>query len=241
MSRAQIIARPSGLSSGALTLILVVILVAAIPLCWAATEFYGVDKGVASNLQIAIFTLVYAGILVVPWLDLSNQEHLTRAQRLEKMCVVWMCLTAAPHVTGELSYVLFYDAIMAHPHSVWTYAWWAYIDGGDVRYATHDIYIVTFETGAALIGFTLVVLLLSYRKTHRFSTNQLLVLMAAMMCDFYPTYAYYATEMWRGFPSVHGGRVDLLIKFVASNIFWLFMPWVVFIWAGRELTNRSVR
>jgi hypothetical protein len=40
--------------------------------------------------------------------------------------------------------------------------------------------------------------------------------------------------MWKGFPSV-APRADLFIKFIGANIFWLFMPWVVFGWAGHRL------
>jgi hypothetical protein len=238
MSDAVISARPSsGLSFGTATAILLVVLILAIPACWAAGSLYGVDKGVASNAFWVIFSAVYAGILALPWLALKGQEHLSRAQRLEKMCVVWICLTVGPHLTWELPWVVFYDAIMAGKGQLWSYAWWAYMDGGDMRYVTRDVYLLAMETGASLIGITGAVILYRRRKTGRFSDNQLLVLMALMVADFYPTYMYYVTEIHQGLPNV-SGVTNLIVKFILANIFWLVMPWVVFIWAGRQLAGR---
>jgi hypothetical protein len=64
--------------------------------------------------------------------------------------------------------------------------------------------------------------------------------MAMMVGDFYPTYIYLATEIYRGFPNV-GGVADLLVKFLGANIYWVIMPWVVFVWAGRQLIARRAR
>jgi hypothetical protein len=238
MSEAQLSTRPTGLTFGTAVWILVLILLGAIPICWLAQYHYGVSAEIASNIQIGVFIPVYAGILLLPWLNLHGQEHLSRAQRLEKMCVAWCCLTVVPHVTGELSYILFYPEILAHKTSLLTYCWWTYFYGGDARYLKHDILIVVLETGAVAIGLTVGTLLLSYRKRHRFTDIQLVVLMGASACDGYSTLIYYLTEMLRGFPNETGGLVDLLIKFVGSNSFWLFMPWVVFIWAGKQLMRR---
>jgi hypothetical protein len=237
MSNAEMIARRSGLRFGAAVTLLVIVLAASVPGGWLAENRYGVDKVVASNTCWVIFIVVYAAILALPWLNLRGQEHLSRAQRLEKMCLAWLCLTIAPHLTVELPWVLFYHAIMAGKGQMWAYEWWSYADGGDMRYITRDVYLLAMETGASIIGITAGIILLRWRKTRRFSTAQLLVLMALMVSDFYPTYLYYATEIYRGFPSV-GSISDLLIKFIGANIFWLFMPWVVFIWAGRQLTGR---
>jgi hypothetical protein len=153
------------------------------------------------------------------------------------MCVAWIFLTVAPHLLVELPWVLFYDAIMGAKGELWAYNWWSYAEGGDTRYITRDVYLLGMEIGASIIGITGAIILWQRRKTRRFTDAQLLVLMVMMVADFYPTYLYYITEIVRGFPSV-GSFTDLLVKFIGANIYWLIMPWVVFIWAGRQLIGR---
>lgn len=237
MSDTAVTARPFGLDFRTAVALLITLLAVTVPACWAAQSWYGVDKVVASNTLWAVFSAVYLGILALPWLDLRGQEHLGRAQRVEKMCLAWICLTVAPHLLVELPWVLFYDTIMAAKGQLWAYAWWAYFDGGDMRYVTRDVYLLAMETGASIIGIVGAIILLRWRKTRRFTDNQLLVLMALMVADFYPTYMYYVTEIYRGFPSV-GSSADLLVKFLGANAFWLIMPLVVFLWAGRQLVSR---
>ena len=238
MSDAAITVRPSsGLSFGTAAALLVALLVLTVPACWAAGAIYGGDKEVASNTLWSMFCLVYAGILALPWLNLKGQENLSRAQRLEKMCVAWICLTVGPHLTWELPWVLAYPTIMAAKGELWSYAWWAYMDGGDLRYVTRDVYVLAMETGASVIGITGAIILFQRRKTKLLTDNQLLVLMALMVADFYPTYMYYVTEIHQGLPNV-SGMTNLMVKFIGANSFWLVMPWVVFLWAGRQLTSR---
>jgi len=52
--------------------------------------------------------------------------------------------------------------------------------------------------------------------------------------------AHGGTEIHQGLPNV-SGVTNLIVKFILANIFWLVMPWVVFVWAGRELIGRSPR
>jgi hypothetical protein len=224
---------------GAVATILVAMLLVASPAAWLAENRYGADPVVASNFIWVIFIFVYSSLLILPWLNLKGVRDWSKAQRLERMCIVWLCLIVGPHLLFELPWVAFYPAIMAGKGQLWAYAWWSYFDGGDVRYVTRDVALVSMETGASIIGIVAAILLILRRKAGRFSDTQLLILMALMVADFYPTYMYYATEIERGFPSVDG-VTNLLIKFLGSNVFWLVMPWVVFIWAGRQLMAHRV-
>jgi hypothetical protein len=123
---------------------------------------------------------------------------------------------------------------------MWAYGWWAYMDGGDMRYVTRDITLVVEEIGASTLGVIELVLLWRRFTIGRFSTAMLIVLMAVMVADFYPTYMYYTTEALQGFPSVTG-VANLLIKFILANADFLVMPWVVFIWAGLQLSKGPAR
>lgn len=133
--------------------------------------------------------------------------------------------------------MVFYHAIMAGKGQLWAYAWWAYMDGGDMRYVTRDVNLLAMESCASLIGMISAYLLDRRHVTGRFSNNQLLVLMALMAADFYPTVMYFYTEFYLGLPDVKG-IAGLITKFIIANVFWLVMPWVVFIWAGRQLIQR---
>jgi hypothetical protein len=112
------------------------------------------------------------------------------------------------------------------------------MDGGDMRYATRDVHVLTLEAGASVIGIVGAYILWSYHKTRRFTNNQLLVIMGFMVADFYATYVYFATEILSGMHNV-GGFADLIVKFILANTLWMIMPWVVFVWAGRQLASRK--
>lgn len=217
---------------------LAALLLVSIPVCWSAGTYYGVDKALASNSFWTVFDIVYFSILALPWLNLKGQTQLTDAQRLEKMCITWICLIMIPHLTWEMPWVIFYHAIMAGKGQLWAYAWWAYMDGGDMRYVSRDVSLVAMESGASLVGLISAFLLYRRYVTGRFSNNQLLVLMALMVADFYPTVMYFYTEFYMGLPDVKG-IAGLITKFIIANVFWLVMPWVVFIWAGRQLIQRQ--
>lgn len=223
------------LSFFAAALVLGAVMISSIVVAWSAAYRYGIDKTLASNFFWIVFIGVYCGALALPWLNLKGQEQLSRAQRKEKMCIVWLFLIMMPHLFWEMPWVLFYQTIMNGRDQLWAYAWWAYMDGGDMRYVTRDIYLVAMETGASLIGLTVAYLLLQHRKHGAFTKNQLLIIMVLMVADFYPTYMYYVTEIFTGLPNVHGS-LNFIIKFVGSNSFWLVMPLVVFLWAGKQLT-----
>jgi hypothetical protein len=238
MSEASAAARPGGLRYSILVIFMTVVLLASAPLCWTLQARYGLDKELASNLFFSVFSLAYAVILAGPWLKLKGQENIATAERLEKMCVAWLFLTMAPHLLWELPWVVAYDAIMAGEGQMWAYAWWAYMDGGDQRYVAREVNLLACEIGASTIGILLALTLLRWRKTRSFSNGQLMLLMALMVADFYPTYLYYATEIIEGFPNVRG-PLNLFVKFVLANSYWLVMPWVVFLWAGGLLMRRA--
>jgi hypothetical protein len=232
--------RPTlNLSFRAVVTLLVIIVYLTVPACWAAKTYYGVDKTVTSNVYIGISATVYLIVLLLPWLNLKGQEHLSTAQRLEKMCIAWLYLLAAAHVFYELPWLIWHGHILGPDGQgkLWSYAWWAYADGGDLRFLAPDANLLGLEVGSSLVGIITVLLLIARYRSGKFTDMALLVLMAVMICDFYPTLLYYTVEFMQGMPNVRG-LADLLIKFIFANSFWLVMPWIVFIWAGRQLIGR---
>jgi hypothetical protein len=237
MTDLAIAGRQSGLRYGPLAGALAALLVATVPACWAAGHLYGVDKASASLVLWSVFVFVYFTILILPWLDLRDQEHFTTERRLERMCISWLYLTIAVHLAWELPWVVFFKAIMAGKGQMWAYAWWSYMEGGDMRYATRDVYVLTLETAASIIGVIGAYFLWQYHATRKFTSAQLMTIMILMIADFYATYVYFMSEIFGGFKNV-GSVGDLIIKFILANTLWTIMPFVVFVWAARQLAGQ---
>jgi hypothetical protein len=229
--------RSVGLDFRVIILILVALLFVSIPVCWAASAVYGADPGVASDFFYAVFDLVYFGILLLPWLSLTGQAHLGPTERLERMCISWLCLAIGTALIWELPWIVFVRQIVAGKGQLWAYVWWAYMAGGDTRYAVADGSVQAMETAASTVAVIVLMLLWRRRVTRRFTDVQLLVLMAAMAGEFYGTVVYFLSEFYNGIPDL-GGPGGIIIKFFGSNVFWLVMPLVLFVWAGRQLVGR---
>lgn len=233
-----VVARTFGLRYGTLATILLALLTATVPACWAAANLYGVDRASASAALWMTFAVIYLAILTLPWLNLVGQEHFARAQRLERMCVSWLYLDMGIRLVWDLPWVLFFKYIMTRKKQVWAYLWWSYMDGGDMRYAIRDVHLLVIEIGISIIGIIGAYVLWNYNRSRRFTDAELMTVMALMVGDFCATYIYFTTEALAGLHSV-GGFGDLIAKFVSANIFWIVMPWVVFVWAGRQLSRRE--
>jgi len=238
MSGVATMGKPAaGLSFRALVIFFIALFVLSVPFCWAAATLYGVNRAVASNGFYIVFDLVYFGILALPWLKLSDQLDLTTAQRLEKMCVAWLCLEIAAAVLWSIPWLFLVRLIVAGKGHMWAYLWWAYMDGGDPRYAVADGSVQAMETAGAIVAMLAAVVLLLRLRSGRFTDRQLLALMALEAGEFYGICVYFFSGFFHGLPDL-GGPAGLAIKFFGSNLPWLFMPPVVFLWAGGVLIGR---
>jgi hypothetical protein len=208
--------------------------------CWAASAHHGADKAVMSNVFVVISTTAIVAVLAMPWLNLKGQEGLDHPQRMEKMAGSWLAVLAVAHLTWEMPWVLFHSYLMgkAGEGQLWSYLWWVYADGGDARYIHPDGNLLAMETGASVLGATALVLTYLRHKAGRFTGNQLVAVMALMVCEFYSTVIYILSESNAGMRDVTGGAANFMVKFVYGNILWLIVPCIVFLWAGRLLLSR---
>ena len=105
----------------------------------------GCDRhGVARVFSAVYPTSIYLA-LSTPFWPLPSLRRWTRARRLEIACLVWLWFTCLTHVTWELAWLLFHNAIARSPDAPWAYAWWAYIDGGDRRYLAAPAALLVME------------------------------------------------------------------------------------------------
>jgi hypothetical protein len=223
---------------GMLAALLALIFFLSIPVCWAAGALYGVSARVASDAFYLIFILVYAGVLTLPWLDLPGQRGMAREQRLEKMCVAWLCLEIAAAIFWSGPWLLFPKLIVAGKGRMWSYSWWSYMAGGDARYTVTDGSLIAMERMGIVVAVACAVLLLWRLATGRFTDKQLWALMFFQVTEFGVICVYYLSGFYLGLSSL-GGPSEIIIKYVGSNIFWFVMPPVVFLWAGRNLIARG--
>jgi hypothetical protein len=224
------------LSYGNLVVIILMLVALADVLCWSAGAHYGADKVLVSNIFVVICTSAIVAVIVLPWFNLRGQVGLDRAQRMEKTAGAWVAVLAVAHLTWELPWVLFHSHIMgkAGEGKLWSYIWWIYADGGDLRYIHPDNNLLAMETGATLMGVTALVLVYLRRKAGRFTHGQLVVVAGLMATEFYSTIIYILSESYSGMKDV-SGAANLVVKFGYGNILWLIVPCIVFLWAKRQL------
>lgn len=219
----------------ALATLLALIFFLSIPVCWAAGALYGVSARFASDVFYLIFVFVYAGVLTLPWLNLPGQRRMTRDQRLSKMCVAWLCLEIAAACFWSGPWLLFPRAIVAGKGQMWSYSWWAYMAGGDARYTVTDASLIAIERMGVMTAFACAVVLLRRLATGRFTDTQLWALMFFQAVEFGVISVYYLSGFNLDLSSL-GGVPEIIIKYIGSNIFWLVMPPIVFVWAMRNLS-----
>ena len=152
------------------------------------------------------------------------------------MVMIWFGVTFLIHVSWEFGWVIFRDTIRASPDSIWAYPWWAYIDGGDARYASNSAVVIAIETITVANGaLGLSALWLRHRSRGR-STLATLILMATAVIHLYGTTMYLGTEALDGYPNVRTTTfIDFVLKFWLLNGIWLVMPWAVLYWGKRTL------
>jgi len=225
------------LSYGNLVVIILMLVALAYVLCWSAGAHYGADKVLVSNIFVVVCTLAIVAVVVLPWCNLRGQVGLDRAQRMEKTAGAWIAVLAVAHLTWELPWVLFHSYIMgkAGEGKLWSYLWWIYADGGDLRYIHPDDNLLAMESGATVMGLTALVLVYSRRKAGRFTHGQLVVIACLNAIELYSTIIYILSESYSGMKDVTGAW-NFVVKFGLGNILWLIVPCIVFLWAKRQLS-----
>jgi hypothetical protein len=212
----------------------------AFPLgAWAVTAG-GADRNTAADALAVVYSVgLFAGFTTSLW-PLPGLRDWSRFERIRSMCFVFMIVSYATHLSWELVWLLFHDAIHAARDAAWAYPWWAYIDGGDLRYAGSSSTLLTMETLSVANGsigtFGLV---LWYRSRGR-DLRSVLLLMATAVVHLYSTSLYFGGEILEGLPNVDTSSfLDSWIKFGLANAPWLVFPWFVLYWGQRVLLSAS--
>ena len=147
-----------------------------------------------------------------------------------------MLVSYITHLSWELVWLLMHEAIGEARNEIWAYTWWAYIDGGDMRYFEPEINFMMIEILSVINGsLGLTGLWLLFRSRFQDYRGTLLC-MSTGVTHTVLTWYYYGTEALSGFESVNvESFFDLWVKFIFLNGPWLVFPWLVLYWGSRLL------
>jgi len=203
----------------------------------ALTVFaFDADRGVTGDAVTVVFLIVFASLLSTPWWPTAEQRGRPRFETLQGMVMIWFGITFTTHLSWELAWVLLRKRIIASPDAIWAYPWWAYIDGGDARYASDSGQLITLESLTALVGALGFSALWLRHRSNGQNPMATLMLMATAVAHLYGTCMYFGSETLDGFPNVDTTSfVDYVLKFWVLNGIWLVMPWAVLYWGKRTL------
>jgi len=132
--------------------------------------------------------------------------------------------------------MLLHERIAEAQNELWAYTWWAYIDGGDTRYLAPDYLVFSIEGWADTNGILTLVFLRMWFKSEKRNVLPVYYFMFAAPLSIYPTILYYVSEIAEGMPHVDTSSfVNVWIKFVWANCFWVIVPVFVLYWGKQTL------
>jgi len=211
----------------------------AFPLGAFAVFSMGADRNaVADGLAVVYSVGLFAGFTTSLW-PLPSLRRFSRAERIRSLCFLFLIVSYGTHLSWELVWLLCHDAIHAGRDAAWAYPWWAYIDGGDLRYASAEPTLLTMETLSVTNGLVGALGLTLWYRSRGADSRAVLLLMATAVVHLYSTSLYYGSEIFAGLPNVDTGSfVDSWIKFGLANAPWLVFPWFVLWWGQGVLRGR---
>jgi hypothetical protein len=214
----------------------------AFPVATAAVFGFGADRDRTADLLAIVYSSgLFLGFTTSFW-PLSSLRDWTRFDRIESLCIVFLCVSYFTHLSWELVWLLFHDSIALSRDAAWAYPWWAYIDGGDLRYAEAPANLVMMEILSVTNGIVGVTGLALWFRSGRTDARGLLLCMATAVVHLYSTSLYYGGEILEGLPNVDTTSfLDTWVKFGLANLSWLVFPWFVLYWGWRHLQRQLAR
>jgi hypothetical protein len=207
--------------------------VAAFPVATVAVFGLGADRRTTADVisvvcSFGIFLGCGAALMPLPGL-----RGWSWWRRLRLVCLPFLILSYATHLSWELTWVLLHDAIGHSRDAAWAYPWWAYIDGGDLRYLDPRSDFVMIEILSVANGsIGAVGLYRLFRSGFRDRLGALMC-MATAVVHLYSASWYFGSEILAGLPNVNTSSfIDTWIKFGLLNAPWLVFPWFVLYWTA---------
>jgi hypothetical protein len=212
----------------------------AFPVSALAVFALGVDRQQAADVLAVIYSVGLVLALSTSYWPLRGLSTWTREARVESLVVAYLVMSYVTHLSWELGWLVLHDAIAASPTAPWAYVWWAYIDGGDIRYANVEPLLLAMETLSVTNGIVGATAMTRWLRSGRTDRAAVLVLAGTAAVHLYSASLYYLSEIFSGFPSVRTTSfIATYFKFALANAPWVVVPFVVFAWARRTLAPRA--
>lgn len=212
----------------------------AFPVAAWAVFVSGTDRDATADLLAVVYSFgLFLGFTTSFW-PLPSLKEWTRQDRLQSLCLLFLIVSCVTHLSWELVWLIAHDTIATSRDAAWAYPWWAYIDGGDMRYASATPTLLMMEVLSVTNGLVGALgLALWYRSGGR-DRRAVLLFMAMAVVHLYSTSLYYGGEILEGLPNVDTTSfLDTWIKFGLANLSWLVFPPCVLIWGSRRLLQRE--
>ena len=216
--------------------------VLAIPVGSVAVFGLGGDRAVIADVIAWVYSVGLFLAFSTPFWPLPSLASWSGLRRMQSAALVFLVVSYATHLSWELGWLLFHERIAEARDAAWAYGWWAYIDGGDSRYATAPAGLLAIEILSVINGTVGVGALSLYRRSDGRDPRAILLLMGTAMVHLYSASFYYLDELLGGLPSVDTSSfTGTWIKFGLANLPWVTLPWVVLYWGQRTLRDALVR
>ena len=213
--------------------------VLAFPVGTAAVFAFGMDRNtIADTLAVCYSLGLFLGFTTSFW-PLPSLRSWTRFERIESCVLLFMVVSYATHLSWELVWLVFHESIAAARDAAWAYPWWAYIDGGDLRYAQPSGNMLSMEALSIANGLVGATGLFLWLRSGRSDRRGVLLCMATAVVHLYSTSLYFGGEILEGLPNVDTSSfLDSWIKFGLVNAPWIVFPWLVLYWGQRIVLAR---
>jgi hypothetical protein len=196
----------------------------------------GADRAAVAGAIAWIYSVGLLAAFTAPFWPLPGLREWSLERRARSAVLLFLVVSYLTHLTWELAWLLLHDRIAGARDQAWAYPWWAYIDGGDRRYAAAPSELIAIESLSALNGALGVTGLALWLRSSGRDRRAVLLFMATAVVHLYSASFYYLSEIVAGLPNVRTGSfTDAWIKFGLANAPWVTMPWVVLWWGQRVL------
>jgi hypothetical protein len=214
----------------------------AFPVGIVAVFYAGADRNAtADHIAWAYSVGLFSAFSTAFW-PLPGLRGWTFERRALSAAFLFMVVSFGTHLSWELGWLLLHERMPQLKDVPWAYVWWAYIDGGDLRYATAPTELLAIELLSVFNGILGVTAIVLWVRSKGRDERAVLLFMVTAVVHLYSTSYYFLSEIIPGLPNVDTSSfTDTYIKFGLANAPWLTMPWLVLWWGQRVLRRRMGR
>jgi len=214
----------------------------AFPVATGLVFGLGADRDATADALSLVYSFgLFLGFTTSLW-PLPSLRSWTLRERVQSLCLLFLIVSCITHLSWEFIWLVAHDAIAASRDAAWAYPWWAYIDGGDMRYAEATPTLLMMELLSVTNGAVCLVGLVLWHRSKGRDLRAILLFMGMAAVHLYSTSLYYGGEIIAGLPNVDTSSfLDTWIKFGLANASWLIFPPFVLAWGADLILRRDER